>query len=259
MTIEEMIDFVQQDLTMSGALPKILPEQEIRRLIVDVAMKWFYVNSQYSVQKTYYLVTKEAWKIDQGGSCYRYAILPCEVQNIIWVYPITDNTLFQLGISAPNLSINLGVTNQPYLSSYTTTIGELGVYKVVIDYFADVLNQLSKHTLKFDYNMNNNRLNILTGLDSTVSGGATGANVMLEVYAKIAAEDLYEYEKFRRYVVALSKRQMGMLLTRYDYQLPGGFQVKGDLILSEGKEEVKAVEDEIKAQSQAGFFFMVKK
>jgi hypothetical protein len=34
-------------------------------------------------------------------------------------------SLFQLGLNTPNLSVNLGVTNQPYLSSYVTTIGEL--------------------------------------------------------------------------------------------------------------------------------------
>lgn len=257
MSISELIDFVQQDLTMSCALPKILPDAEVRRLIVDVAMKWFYVNSQYAVQKVYYLVTKDAFQVDPGTQ-YRYVKLPCEIQNIVWVYPLRDNSLFQLGISAPNLSINLGVTNQPYLSSYTTTVGELGVYKVVIDYFSDVLNQLSKHTLKFHYNMNTNRFHLLTGIDSTVEH-PNGTNLILEVYAKIPAEDLYEYEKFRTYVVALSRRQLGRLLTRYDYQLPGGFQIKGDQIVSEGDAEVKKIEDEIKGMSQAAWFFMVKR
>lgn len=257
MTIEELIDFVQQDLTMSCALPKILPDAEIRRLIVDVAMKWFYINSQYAVQKIYYLVKKEAFQCDPATN-YKFVKLPCEIQNIIWVYPLTDNSLFQLGISAPNLSINLGVTNQPYLSSYTTTVGELGVYKVVIDYFADVLNQLSKHTLKFDYNMNTNRFHLLTGIDSTVNS-PNGTNLILEAYAKIPAEDLYEYEKFRQYAVALARRQQGRLLTRYVYQLPGGYQVNGEQLLQEGNEEVKKVEDEIKGMSQSAFFFMVKR
>ena len=248
---------MQIELTMSGALPKILPEAEIRRLIVDVAMKWFYVNSQYAVMKAYYLVRKDAFQCDPGSN-YKFVKLPCEIQNIIWVYPMADPSLFSLGVSAPNLSINLGVTNQPYLSSYTTTVGELGVYKVVIDYFADVLNQLSKNTLKFDYNMNTNRFHLLTGLDSTVNAPG-GTNLMLEVYEKIPAEDLYEYEKFRSYVTALAHRQLGRLLVRYDYQLPGGFQIRGDQILAEGNEQVKKVEDEIKGMSQAAFFFMVKK
>lgn len=257
MSISEIIDFVQQDLTMSGALPKILPDNEIRRVIVDIGMKWFYQNYQYAVQKVYYLVKQEAFQSDPATN-YKYVKLPCEIQNIIWVYPIRDTALFQLGISAPNLSVNLGVTNQPYLSSYTTTIGELGVYKVVIDYFADVLNQLSKQTLKFDYNFNTNRFHLLTGIDSTVNG-PNGTNLILEAYCQIPAEDLYDNENFRRYATALSRRQLGRLLTRYDYQLPGGFQIRGDQILQEGDTEVKKVEDEIKGQSQSAFFFMVKR
>ena len=65
MTIEEIVDYVQQDLTMSCALPKLLPDQEIRRLIVRDATPWFYENYFPSVIKSYYLVPYEVMRTDE--------------------------------------------------------------------------------------------------------------------------------------------------------------------------------------------------
>jgi hypothetical protein len=249
MTIEELIDYVQQDLTMSCALPKILPDMEIRRLAMKDAMPWFYENYSSAVLKVYYVIPRKNFQRDPGTG-YSCAILPDEIQTVTWLFPVTDRSLFQLGVNAPNLSINLGVTNQPYLSSYVTTVGELGVYKTIIDGFSDVLNTLSKHTLKFDFNFNSKQLNILTSLTT---------NVIAEAYCKIDAEDLFNSDKFRRYLLGLSKRQLGNLLTRYNFQLPGGIQLNGDAIRLEGVEELEKVRDEVKGESQSSWFFMVKR
>jgi hypothetical protein len=84
--------------------------------------------------------------------------------------------LLQLGINVPNLSVNLGVTINASLSSYVTTIGELGVYKTMIDNMSDMLDQMSLFTTKFQFNYLSHRLHVLTGIDK---------NIMLEVYANI--------------------------------------------------------------------------
>ena len=46
---------------------------------------------------------------------------------------------------------------------------------------------------------------------------------------------------------------------RYDFVLPGGIKINSADLVSQGKEEIKEVEEEIKGQSNSGFFFMVKK
>ena len=256
MTIEELVDYTQMDLSMSGSLPLMLPNTEIRRLIVDVAERYFFENYWYAVQKAYYFVPRGALNTDEFTR-YKHLKLPCEIQSVTYIFPITDNSLFQLGVAAPNLSINLGVTNQPYLSSYTTTISELGTYKTVIDSFADVLNMLSRHTIKYDYNFNTNRLHILSALTNSVNRAET--NLILEVYARIPSEDLYEDQKFRRYVVALAREQMARMVIRYDYQLPGGIKLNVSELMSEAREDKKAVDEELKKVPNTGFFFMVKR
>jgi hypothetical protein len=258
-TIEELIDVVQGELTISCALPKLLPDLEIRRIIENKAAPWFYQNYYYAVQKIYYYIDKRAFHTDEFTK-YRYITLPCEIQTISWIYETRDRSLFNVGINAPNLSINLGVTNQPYLSSYVTTIGELGVYKTVLDSFSDMLDILSKYTVKFQYNQMNNRLNILSGGNNTLSDvGHHYESMILEAYANVENEALFADPMFVMYVTGLAKQQLGALMTRYNFNLPGGIQYNGDSLISEGKEEMQRVIDEIKGQSNSAWFVMVKR
>ena len=167
LTIEEFIDSINTELTIGCALPKSLPDTMIRQIVEKRALPWFYRSYQYAVQKMYFLVKKEAFTSEEFTK-YNYVQVPCEIQSVIYLYEVRGTSLFQLGINTPNLSVNLGVTNQPYLSSYVTTIGELGTYKTLLDNMSDMLNQLNKYTLKYQFNQLNHRLHILTKVDYDV-------------------------------------------------------------------------------------------
>jgi hypothetical protein len=180
-TIEEFIDSIQTELTISCALPKTLPDEAVRVIIEKRALPWFYRNYYYAVQKLYYLIRKEAFETEEFTK-YNYVTVPCEIQSVSYLYEVRSASLFQLGINTPNLSVNMGVTNQPYLSSYVTTIGELGVYKTILDSMSDMLNQLNKYTLRHNYNQLNHRLHILTNVKY---------DVIIEAYAEIPNENLF--------------------------------------------------------------------
>ena len=248
-SIEELIDFVQNDITIGCSLPKVLPDTEIRRFVETRAKEWFYQNYQYAVSKQYYFVDKTAFTTDEYTK-YRHIELPCEIQSISYVYQMRGESLLQLGINTPNMSVNLGVTNQPYLSSYVTTIGELGVYKTLIDNLSDMMNQLNLYTTKFHFNYRTHRFNVLTNVKY---------HLILECYVNIPDEDLFTDPYFIKYVTGWSKWQMGNLNGRYTMQLPGGVTINNTDLVSQGKEEMKEVEDDIKNMSQGAFFFMVKR
>jgi hypothetical protein len=248
-TIEEFIDIIQGELTVSCSLPKLLPDMEIRRITCNIALPWFYQNYMYAVQKMYFFLHKAAFESEEWTK-YSYIKLPEEIQTISYIYPIKDVSLFNIGINAPNLSINLGVSNQPYLSSYVTTIGEIGVYKTILDSFSDMLNQLSKHTVKYHFNQMMHQLNILTNIRH---------HMILEAYANVPQEAIFADPLFIKYVTGESKRQLGNMLTRYNFNLPGGIQYNGSEMISEGKEERDWVIEQIKAMTNSSFFFMVKR
>jgi hypothetical protein len=248
-TIEEFIDLVQSELTISCALPKTLPDASIRQIIEAKCLPYFYRRYQYAVQKMYFLIRKEAFFTEEFTK-YNYVQVPCEIQSVTYLYEVRPQSLYQLGINTPNLSVNLGVTNQPYLSSYVTTIGELGVYKTLLDNMSDMLNQLNKYTLKHHFNQLNHRIHILT---------AVPHDVIMEAYANIPAENLFRDDLFYKYVVGNSKVMLGNMVGRYDFTLPGAVKINSADLTSQGKEEIAAVEEEIKGQSNSSFFIMVKK
>ena len=249
LTIEEMVDSIQTELTIACALPKTLPDAQIRQIIEKRALPWFYRNYQYAVQKMYFLIRKEAFQSEEYTK-YNYVEVPCEIQAVTYLYELRSVSLFQLGINTPNLSVNLGVTNQPYLSSYVSTIGELGVYKTLLDNMSDMMNQLNKYTLKHHFNYLNHRLNILT---------AVPYDVIMEAYANIPQENLFNDDLFFKYVAGQAKIALGNMVGRYSFTLPGGVTLNAADLVSQGKEEVKEVEDEIKGQSTSSFFILVKK
>ncbi|NDF16762.1 MAG: hypothetical protein EB079_02175 [Verrucomicrobia bacterium] len=197
----------------------------------------------------YFLIQKEAFFTEEFTR-YNYVNVPCEIQSVIYLYEVRGASLFQLGINTPNLSVNLGVTNQPYLSSYVTTIGELGVYKTLLDNMSDMLNQLNKYTLKHHFNQLNHRIHILTNVNY---------DVIMEAYANIPRENLFKDDLFYRHVLGNSKIMLGNLVGRYDFTLPGSVKINAADLVTQGKEDVQAVEDEIKGQSDSAWFYLVKK
>jgi hypothetical protein len=248
-TIEEMVDLVQTELTISCALPKTLPDASVRQIIENRALPYFYRWYQFAVQKLYYIIRKDAFFTEEFTR-YRYVEVPCEIQSVSWLYEVRGDSLFQLGINTPNLSVNLGVTNQPYLSSYVTTIGELGLYKTLLDNMSDMMNQLNKFTLKHHFNQLNHRIHILTDVKH---------DVVLEAYANIPRENLFKDDLFYKYCVGYSKIMLGNMVGRYTFTLPGGVTMNAGDLVSQGQAEVKEVEEEIKGQSNSSFFFMVKR
>lgn len=248
-SIEELIDFVQQDITVYGALPKSLPDQSIRQFIETRALHWFYMNYLYATTKQYFFVPRSVWKAADAGAWY--VELPCEIQAVSWIHKINDSNLLQLGLNTPNLSVNLGVTNQPYLSSYVTTIGELGTYKVLIDNMSDMLDQLTLWTVKHHFNQPAHRLEILTNIYN---------DIVLECAVEIPQESLFTDNYFIKYVTAWSKMQQGNLMGRYDWTLPGGVKINYSDMISQGKEELKEVEEEVKnMNNNSSFFVMIRK
>ena len=248
-SIEEFIDFIQSDITVFGTLPKNLPDAAVRQFVETRALPWFYQNYQYAVSKMYYLIRKEAFLTEEFTK-FRYIDLPCEVQSVSWIYQLQSASLLQLGINTPNLSVNLGVTNQPYLSSYVTTIGELGTYKAMIDSMSDMLNQMNLYTTKFHFNQLAHRLNILSNVKY---------DLVLEAYINIPNENMFSDSFFTRYVTGWARAQQGRLLGTFDFTLPGSVKYNSADMVSQGNEEMKAVEEEIKAMSNSSWFIMVKR
>jgi len=249
MTIEMMVDYVQADLTFSGLMPKVLPDGEILRIIKEKALEWFYKNYQFAVMKSYYHLDKHFLKHEQFTRL-GYIIMPEEVENVVRITEINDPSLFRIGIQAPNLSINFGVTNQPFLTSFVTNVGELGVYRQILSAFSDEINKMSRNYTKYNYNPLNHRLHILDEVRT---------DFMLEVYIRIEQEEVFNNQLFKDYITALSRIRLGEALGRLTMTMPGNFNYNAADIISQGTELLTKTEEAVKAQSPANSFFIMKR
>lgn len=245
-TIEQLIDIVQQDMTVSGMLPKVLPDIEVKRLIKELALEWFYKNYQFATQKIYYYLPLDFLSTEQYAK-YKYLIMPEEIENVVGIKMVDNPNMWRIGIQAPYLSINLGVTNQPFLTSFVTTAGELAQYRSVISSFSDEINKLSLESVKFNYNHLSKRLNFL---------GEVHKPMMLECWCRIPEEELFDFYMFKEYVIGLSKKKMGEVLGRFNFNLPGNFQYNAGDMITEGQSMMEKVETQIKEESRVAWFKM---
>ena len=107
-----------------------------------------------------------------------------------------------------------------------------------------------KYTLRHNYNQLNHRLHILTNVKY---------DVIIVTYAEIPNENLFRDDLFYKYVTGYAKLQLGNMVGRYDFTLPGSVKINGSDLVSQGQNEIKEVEEEIKGMSNASWFFMVKR
>lgn len=245
-SIEQLIDIVQADLCVSGLFPKVLPDTEIYRLIKEHALEWFYKNYQFATIKSYYFMDKDCFQTEQYTK-FKYFILPEEIESVVRIVKIDDPSLFQLGIQAPHLSINLGVTNQPFLTSFVTTAGDLAVYRSVISAFSDQLNQMTKNTMKFRFNHIDKRIHLLTD---------TTTDLVFDVYVRIEQEELFDFYLFKDYIIGLSRVRLGEAIGRFNFNMPGNFQYNASDMISQGQALVDEVKEKIKGETNTGWFFM---
>lgn len=250
-TLEQLIDIIQADLTFSGMLPKVLNDKEVKRVVKELAMDWFYKHYQYAVQKFYYYMRMNRLLYDTY-SRFRYFVMPPECENITRIIKVNDMSMFRLGIQAPNLSINLGVTNQPFLTSFVTTAGDLAVYRSVISYFSDEINKMTKNTVKFNYNHINKQLNFLGSLESYPGE----SNYMLEAWIRIQEEELFDFEMFKRYAIGLCRVRMGQQIGQFNFNMPGNFNYNAQDIINGGQAMVDKVVEEVTAQTTVSWFYM---
>lgn len=243
LTIDELVDQVQNHITMSKTLPCYLKDEEIMRIIEQDAAPYMYRKYRWATGRAYYFIPHDTLSVMKTADKY-HITLP-EVEAVIWTYIMNDRSMFQIGLNAPNMTINVGVTNQPYINSFLTTVGELGVYKASIDSFADVLNSMTKTTVKYWFNPNNKRYSVATKVTQSL---------MLEVAVRIEKEALYADPYFQRYAKALAKIQMGTLISFADMQLVGGVKLNGEMIKTAGEQERDKVIEEIEKMSGASSF-----
>lgn len=251
--LDNFINEVTQELTVSCQLPYNIPKKEIAR-IIERAKQWFYKHYEYSVEEKYLALTPEEYH--KNTEAFRKTgeiTLP----NAVWAV----NAVFQLnrfsgedgGFS--NWSFNSSDTDfaldkwiyNAYYGGGEGIASENLMYFVINEYFVDNARTVLQNTMSYTFNYLNHKFRFL--------GEKPVNTVVFQVYTKIDDCSLFGDEIFFRYVVARCKQQLARVMGTFTYNLPGGITINYDLYKTEGDEEIAAITEEIKTDEGTDYFF----
>jgi hypothetical protein len=241
MTRGELMQMVNDEITSSGALPYSLPERELERIIKQ-ALNWFYINYQYAVETQYYVIEKK-WFQEAEFKKSRSVMLPDCVISVYECKEITGGG--RLGTIDRDFSDNRLLAAEIYLAPFASD--DLVLRTAQYAYW-DLTKAYILDRVSYDFNQNTHRLKII--------GRNPKKNLFLETYVKIEENRLYDDWNFQRYVTATAKMSLANILGFFQFNLPGGIQVSGDAMKSDGKEELDAIKQRIDDENAPDWLFI---
>lgn len=246
---DKLIAQVQQEITSFCQIPFTIPKEEVIRIINNAKM-WFYKHYEYSVQEKYYAVKSDIFKTEsfkKNGEI----IMPDSVWSVNSVYQISrwagEDGGFG-GKSFIGLDPDFALDKFVYNNVYGSGIGsEQLMYYVINAYFIDLARMNLQGMISYNYNYLNKKFRFMGELPKN--------DVVFLIYEKINDCDLFSDELFIRYITAQVKKQLGRILGTFNFNLPGNIQINYSDIKDEGKEELAAIEEEIKTDEGTDYFF----
>lgn len=256
MTLEELIQEIKDDLSVSCSLPYNLNDQEIQR-IIRRAKAWMYDNYQYAVEKRYFVLGGAFFQTPQFRNT-RQVQLPDKIVTVFDVRETNGN-----GISG-NPDKDFGdsklIGSELLLSPFT---GDNLVYRTVMYSYFDLARAYLLPTYAFSWNKNTKKLTILgrdpvRGNNSSSPQSNAGYNltqaVVVSCFVAIEDYELFSDELFIRYCRAQAKNSLVKLLSAFDYNLPGGVRVNTQALSSEAQAEMAEVMAMINGENSVSYF-----
>jgi hypothetical protein len=244
MTKVELIADIKEELTFSRALPYVIPDKEIER-IIRIAEGYFYDNWRHAVEPRYLAIPQDVF-LNSRFKKERAIRLPDCVQFVHQMREARGSSIF--GTIDRDFSENKFVGSEIFLTPF---IGESIMYRTILFSFLDLTKGFVLDTFAYNYNRNTHDL-IVMGRNPIANGA------VLEVAKKIELEDLYNDELFQRYVRAKAKLRLGELLTSFDYNLPGGVKVNYNNLVTRAEAEMTAVMEMMKGENTSDWMFMIR-
>lgn len=244
MTKSELIADIKEELTFSRALPYVIPDKEIER-IIRIAEGYFYDNWRHAVEPRYLAIPQDVF-LNERFRKERAIRLPDCVQFVHQMREPRGASIF--GSIDRDFSENKFVGSEIFLTPF---IGESIMYRTILFSFLDLTKGFVLDTFAYNYNRNTRDL-IVLGRNPIANGA------VLEVAKKIELEDLYNDELFQRYVRAKAKLRLGELLTSFDYNLPGGVKVNYNNLVTRAEAEMTAVMEMMKGENTSDWMFLIR-
>lgn len=236
MTKTEFIELVSTAITQQCGIPLNLTA-DVYDNVIQLAANYFYRHWEGSAEKRYLAIAAALFEGVEFKN-ERTITLPDCIISVASVSEYTAN-LFS-GSPDKDFTSNKFLLADAYLAPFDTD-GLL--YRTVNFAFFDFAKIFLVNNIRYDYNPNTHKLSIL--------GHNPYKDVVCVVFTKISHEDLFNEEKFQRWVIAELKVRSGRTMNFFQAPLIGGVSISASDLMSEGKEELSELKQEI-LDEQAG-------
>ena len=243
MTKQDLIAFVNGEITASCSIPFSPPPIEIER-IIKKEQEWMFREYRDATQAGYYVLDKKYFQTQEWKSTRTFQLPPC-VMAIKYIYEMTSGQRV-FGINDPDMSFDRLMASDLYLSPMSS---DTITYRTIQWSFWDLAKQFNLKDIQHNFNINTKRL-IILGRDPHES-------LWIATLNKIPEEDLYDDPVFQNWVIARAKIQLSRIIGTFNYTLLGGIQINYADIRAEGNEELTALKEKIKGDSPADWFMMM--
>jgi hypothetical protein len=243
MTKQELIDLINEEMTLSCALPYALNSTEVARLI-DTNARWCYANYREAIEERYLAIPTEVFTDVKFKSQGRFIVLPECVRAVYEFGEIKGGGGSLAGTPDRDFADTKLIGSDVLMNPF---VGDNLVYRTaMLSYYDLAIQFFTIKTIEYRYNYNTKRLAVL------------GRTPEVAAYAKVAIdinpEHLYDDEIFIRMCYARAKMELGRLLGMFTYQLPGGVQINFADIKQEGTDEMNDIKQQIKDEDSADWF-----
>lgn len=264
--LDALVKEINDELTIACQIPFTVPKKALARMI-GRAKDYFYKIYEDSVEEMYIALpggtfAKNSFRKGIDNSNEELSNTNIESSRGIVTMPervLSVNNVFEIGgfqgedggfgsrsFSAgdPDFAIDKFV----YSNTFGAGIGsENLMYYVINEKFIDNARQILQQQISYSYNRLTKKFRF--------QGELPKRAVVFQIYATIPDCALYSDEAFIRYCIAQAKVQLGRIMGTFNYNLPGNITINYDMIMSEGKEELEAIVEEIKEDEGTDFFY----
>lgn len=242
MTKEELISWVKDEITASGALQlDQIKDKEIER-IIDNEKLYVHRNWRDTVELKCAVMSPQAFRTEEFRKS-RTIQLPDCVYGIDEFREIKDGSRL-FGINDPDLRLERVMGADLWLSPFSSDV----ITSRTISYsWFDLARSFTLVDISFKFNINTHRINVI--------GHDPLAPVFIRAYVAIDDADLYDDPIFRKWVAAKCKMQLNRILKTFETNLIGGTTISS-LLYDEGKAEKEEVEEYIRTNDVPDYFLM---
>jgi len=232
MTRAELVDYLNDSLTASCALPFSLPKEEIER-IIGIESKWLYREYREAQEVRYYIIHKAYYQSPQWKATRTFQLPEC-VEGLRNVYETNTGGGRVFGIHDPDLSFDRVMASDMYLSPLST---DQIMYRTIQWSMWDLARSFNLKDIQHHFNPNTRRLQIL-GRDPV-------NDLFVEAINRIDEQSFYEDPLVIKWMEAKCLISLAKILGTFNYTLLGGVTISfaewksvGEAMLTELKEKI---------------------